>query len=205
MGFTSQPSGSIPKPDLNAWLTASMRDYLALTNCISHGTIQSFDVTKQTAVVAVNYLRVIKNANPNLPNPAPNDQTTDVFLGYPLLLNVPVIILRGGASSLTFPIIKGDPCLLLFNDKEIDTWLTTGQVNAPQKLRIHDLSDAWALVGISNFLKPLKDYYTDAIYLKSPSVKATENFEVGNGATGTFVSGDGKVVTVTQGIIISIV
>lgn len=154
----TQPSASIPKPDLNSWLTQFFADAMALVNCVSHGTVVAFDPTTQLATVSVNYLRVIQNANPNLPNPAPRDQGTNVYVSYPLLLKVPVVILRGGGASITFPIKAGDFCLLFFNDREIDTWFTTGQINSPQKDRTHDLSDAWALVGIGNMKSALQDY-----------------------------------------------
>lgn len=186
-------SGNIPAPDLNAWLLSTLADFASLVNCISHGTIQAFDATTQTATVAINYLRVIKGANPNLPNPSPDDQTSDVFMSYPLLVKVPIIVLRGGGGSLTFPIAAttynedgsvkklGDACLLFFNDREIDTWFTTGQITAPQNLRTHDLTDAWALVGIANMLNAIVDYSTTSLQLTYKGAQLT--FDQNSNAT----------------------
>ena len=59
-------------------------------------------------------------------------------------------------------------------------------------------------IGIKNTGNFILDYFMDAIYLKSLCVKITNSLQVGTGATGTFTSEDGKVITVVKGIVISI-
>ena len=44
-----------------------------------------------------------------------------------------------------------------------------------------------------------------SIDIDVPMITTTGNLEVGGAATGTFTSADGKVITVTKGIVISIV
>jgi microcystin-dependent protein len=147
-------------PDLNLWMRFALANFAADINCVSLGTIVSFDGPSQTATVSINYLKIIKGANPNLPNDAPNDQTSDVYLKYPLLIKCPVVVMQGGGAYLTFPINPGDTGLVFFSDRELDTWLTTGQTTYPHNLRTHDLSDAIILLGIRNLTNPIGSYDT---------------------------------------------
>lgn len=166
-------------PDLNLWLRLAMANFAANINCVSLGTVYDFDPVTQTATISINYVRVIKGGNPNLPNPATNDQTTDIYLQYPLLIKCPVVILQGGGGYLTFPIKKGDTGLVFFSDREIDTWLNTGQISYPHNLRTHDLSDAIFLGGIRNLTNPIGSYNSTEVALSFPSGLITINDETG--------------------------
>ena len=152
-------------PDLNAWIRLMFQGFAANFNCVTLATVNSFDAVHQTVNLTVNYVRVFKNANPNLPNPAPDGQTSDVLLPYPVLIQCPVFILQGGGAYLTMPIKAGDTGLVLFNDREITTWLTTGQVVPPQNSRTHDLSDGVYFGGIRNLLNVISSYNTSAASL----------------------------------------
>lgn len=70
---------------------------------------------------------------------------------YPVLENVPVVFPRAGGGGLTFPVVEGDTCLLVFIERSTDLWLTVGgQVN-PDDPRKFDLSDGVALMGLFPF------------------------------------------------------
>lgn len=100
------------------------------------GSIVSYDYTNQKASVQP------------LLNKAWADGT---FTPMPILNSVPIIFPRAGGASLTFPVLSGDTCLLVFLERSIDLWLTMGgQVN-PDDPRKFDLSDAVAIVGLSPF------------------------------------------------------
>ncbi|GJL36020.1 hypothetical protein TUM17576_28400 [Enterobacter hormaechei] len=71
----------------------------------------------------------------------------DGWIELPLLVDVPVIFPRGGGCTLTFPVKAGDECLLIFGDRCIDFWWQNGGIQKPVDLRMHDLSDAFAIVG----------------------------------------------------------
>ncbi len=89
----------------------------------------------------------------------------DVIVDYPVLVRVPVIVLNGGGGYTTYPIFSGDQCLLMFCDRDIDLWLEKGVTNSPPNSdRIHDLSDAVALVGLSPITKPIP-WATDGIVM----------------------------------------
>ena len=69
----------------------------------------------------------------------------------PVLNNVPVIFPRAGAASLTFPVMPGDTCLLLFIERSTDLWKSVGGMVTPDDRRKFDLSDAVAMMGLMPF------------------------------------------------------
>ena len=103
-----------PNPSLNDFIDARIRLAMASMNCVSIGTIQSFDSVLQQATVSLNYKRIIKDGA----MAANNIDTVDVIKEYPLLMKCPVVFLRGGSFRLTFPVAQGDTCLVFFCDRE---------------------------------------------------------------------------------------
>lgn len=126
-------------PDLMNQLKA---DIFASLNVCFPGEIQSFDGTKKTAEVRVMLKRVLK----------------DQVVSYPLLVDVPIFTLQGGGGAVYLPVQSGDPCLVLFADRCIDAWYTTGSEAAPTTQRCHDIADGIAFVGISSLVSPLAAY-----------------------------------------------
>lgn len=63
--------------------------------------------------------------------------------------DVPTVTLQGGGSYIQMPIAVGDYCLLVFGERCFDRWYE-GQDNAlPAEYRLHDYSDAVAIVGLN--------------------------------------------------------
>lgn len=122
-------------------------------NCIKIGKIVSFDATKKTAVVQILFKRKL---------------TDGTLTSYQQLLDVPVVTLQGGGGALQFPIAAGDQCLLFFSDRCIDQWFAAGADGseaAPYQGRLHDMSDAFALVGINAQNSALPTYPNDKVVL----------------------------------------
>lgn len=120
-------------------------------NCHHIGTIKAFNPLVQTAVVSINYVKTFLQ----LEDTGLTSVTTQ---SYPILLDCPVICLGGGLASLTFPILPGDECLLLFNDRDFDNWYNGSSSSAPATPRLHAFSDAIALVGVRSLANSLPDY-----------------------------------------------
>jgi hypothetical protein len=80
---------------------------------------------------------------------------------YPVLADCPVMFLGGGVSSLRLPVAKGDPCLVLFNDRDLDNWFTSGNQVMPNSGRSHSLSDGLVIVGFRNKANVLKNFSPD--------------------------------------------
>lgn len=84
----------------------------------------------------------------------------------PVLLDCPILWQGGGGMTLTFPIKAGDECLVIFSSRCIDAWwqqgFIAGQAGSPVKgkqamdppdLRMHNLSDGFAIVGVRSLPK----------------------------------------------------
>lgn len=152
MGVSSQTrSGALAEVLASERKTLSEQMRVALP-----GIIQSFDPESLTAVVQP-AIRYIERDNDG------NKSTKD----YPLLVDVPVIFPRGGGCTLTFPVSEGDECLVIFADRCIDFWWQSGGIQEPADGRMHDLSDAFCIVGPQSQAKKISGISTSAVELRS--------------------------------------
>lgn len=129
-----QNINSIPDPQLTDSFGQLKLDIFRTLNAVKVGKIQSFDSTHRTVVVQILFKRIL------------NDGTV---ADYPILVDCPVFTLQGGGGAIQFPIAAGDNCLLLFSDRNLDSWFQNGAASAPFDARCHDLSDGIALVGLN--------------------------------------------------------
>ena len=119
---------------------------------------QSFHAIKVGKITGVNYnnqtvdVQVLHKMRDDI------DPRANKLFDYPLLTQVPFVVLCGGDSRLTFPIKKGDNCLLLFCDYEIDRWWDTGEPLPATYERRHNISDAFALVGVHSMVDLIQGY-----------------------------------------------
>lgn len=139
-----------PNMTLAALLELQNKDTKRQINCHQVGEIVSFDPATQTAEVKVKMSFIL------------NGEIKE----YPLLLDCPCIILSGGQGAITFPVSKGDSCLVLFNDRDMDNWYSGGQTMPPRTERLHDFSDAIALVGLRNKQNQISGYFEQGIEIK---------------------------------------
>jgi hypothetical protein len=65
----------------------------------------------------------------------------------PVIYGVPVLHPRAGKAVIHMPIKEGDNVFLLFSDRSIEKWATSGQLNYPEDTRTHHISDAFAFPG----------------------------------------------------------
>lgn len=193
-------------------------------NAIKIGKIISVDTSKQTVDVQILHKRINKN---NLLKRELKD--------YPILQGVPFVVIGGGGSHLTFPVSVGDNCLLMFCDFEIDRWWDSGEAQPSNFERRHDISDAFAIIGVHSLVDLIQGYsqYVELKYSDSSKITIGESIDLTNEQTnvsgkldvtdditgqakataelhdtrlanGSFATVDQKVVTVVDGIIVSI-
>lgn len=118
-------------------------DIFHTLNCVKIGVIQSFDPAKATAQVQILFKRILSNGN---------------IQSYPVLVDCPVYTPQGGGAYLQMPITKGDQCLILFADRNIDAWYKTGSEMAPFDPRCHDISDGLVIVGVNALTSSIPDF-----------------------------------------------
>lgn len=76
------------------------------------------------------------------------DQNGDSsYVNLPLLLDVVLTFPSAGGFTLALPIKAGDEVLVIFASRCIDAWWQSGGVQPPMELRMHDLSDGFAIPG----------------------------------------------------------
>ncbi|WP_334469258.1 Gp138 family membrane-puncturing spike protein [Arsenophonus sp. PmNCSU2021_1] len=118
--------------------------------------VQSFDASKVTCVV-----------QPAIKGALTDSQGQVQSVNLPLLVDVPVIFPRGGGVTMTFPIKSGDECLVVFADRCIDFWWQNGVIQEAIDPRQHDLSDAFAFIGVQSQKQKIRQISTDAMQLRS--------------------------------------
>ena len=119
------------------------------------GNIVSFDANAMTVVV-----------QPAIQGLFTQPDATRKPITIQNIPDVPVFFPAGGGYTLTFPIKAGDECLIVFSERNIDNWFQHGGTMPPADLRMHDITDAFALVGLRNTTRPLST---------APTATATSN------------------------------
>jgi hypothetical protein len=155
------------EPTMKDLLDQLKRDIFLSLFCHHIGTVQSFNSVKQTATATINYKKTVFQLNRATGLYAP------VLVDYPVLLDCPVIFLRGGTSALTCPVVKGDECLILFNDRDIDNWFQGSSTSPVATSRAHSFSDGLILVGIGSLAKLIENFDTDRISMRNGTARVS--------------------------------
>lgn len=129
------------------------------------GTVESFDAETVTATIQLGILGLSDGESTALS----------------VLNDVPVMFPRGGGCSLTFPVKKGDECLVIFADRSIDFWWQSGGIQEPVDDRMHDLSDAFCIVGPQSQSKKISGISTSAVELRSDDGSTKLNLDPSSG------------------------
>lgn len=132
----------VTEPSMNDVLDAFKAEVFRDLNCVKQGEIVEYDPATASCTVKLKIKEFV-------------DVDADTSVSYPLLADVPVFVLQGGGAWMELPIAEGDPCLVLFSDRDIDNWWTSGNETTPNTQRRHSLSDGIALVGINPKSNPL--------------------------------------------------
>lgn len=142
------------------------------------GVIQSFDAVAMTCTVQPAIQALVRDESGSL---------TSVDL--PLLLDCPVQFPAGGGCTLTFPVAAGDECLVVFSSRCIDAWWQSGGIQAQAELRMHDLSDGFALLGFRSQPRVITAISASAAQLRSDDGATFVEVAPGGGVTITAPAG----------------
>lgn len=117
------------------------------------GIVDSYDPETQTVSVQPAVMEIINGAYSKLP----------------LLNDVPVFFPGGAELAITYPIKKGDECLVILSDTCIDSWFVSSGVQVAASARRHSLSDGFAIVGFRSKKNQIKEIDTRKVCIYSKS------------------------------------
>ncbi len=102
------------------------------------GIVQEYDFKTQRASIKIDIKEVFEDGSD---------------IDYPVITGVPVIFTATSLASITIPVTQGDSCLVLFADRDISNWLLGASGEKPNTIRMHNLSDAIAIIGLMQYSK----------------------------------------------------
>ena len=128
-----------------------------------------------------------------------------------------------GDKGITHPILQGQEGILLFNDRELESWYINGNVNPLAYKRAHSMSDSIFICGLSslpnvlaNMQECINIFYgqnniqinnsdinakaLSSINLNAPDVNVSGNLNVGTGVSAIVPCG-GVTLTFSNGIL----
>lgn len=135
--------------DLSLMLIAALEGWQSNVWTALPGIIQSFDSDAMTVSVqpAIKARVRSRDGNPPVPGAERDGDTPWWWVSLPLLIHCPVVFPNGGGFTFTFPVQPGDEALVVFASRCIDAWWQQGGVAQQADLRMHNLSDGFAIVG----------------------------------------------------------
>lgn len=151
-------------------------------NCVRVGIIESFNAEDLTAEVLITNKRTL----------GINKDGTQNTKEYAVI----TAKICYCTPYITYPIEKGEECILLFNDRELESWFISGEVQPEAYPRMHDLTDCIAIVGLRSLAKMI-EIMADTLHLfyKTSDIQIKENSIVSN--TSAFdVNADTSTLTI---------
>lgn len=206
------------EPDLTTILKSVINKVGLELNCVRVGIIQSYNAEDLTAQVLITNKRTL----------GINTDGTQATRDYAVI----TAKICYCCPYITYPIEQGEECVLLFNDRELESWFITGEVQPEAYQRMHDLTDCIAIVGLrslATMIQIMADtmhlfYGNSDIQIKENSItnnttnyninaettitgdtSVIGNLSVSTGASGSFSSYSGRQrITVVDGIVTKI-
>lgn len=79
-------------------------------------------------------------------------------------------------TGITHPILQGQEGILLFNDRELESWYINGDINPLSYKRSHNLSDSIFICGLSSLPNIIENWQTGInIFCKANNIQISEN------------------------------
>lgn len=141
---------SYADPQLADLLDAHAKAIMLGFNCHAIAIVDSF--TAQDSVTGRPKLTATMAYSRTFTVQTETGEYVNQLRNYPALVDCPVVMLGGGTVSLQMPIAKGDTCLILFNDRDINNWWAGANAGPVASSRLHSFSDGIALVGLGKWL-----------------------------------------------------
>jgi hypothetical protein len=156
------------------------RDMAAGLRFCMPGTIQSFDAGSQTVSV-----------QPGIKFKMMGDDGSVTYIALPIINNCPLVlpVSVGSDAVITIPIKAGDPCLIFYSDRPIDSFMQSGSPSNPESVennqttipRFHSLTDAMVMPGLITAANTIPSYNNSAIEIRNKSRSMYFSFNPASG------------------------
>lgn len=150
------------------------------------GIIEEFNADEQTVKVRCAIRERITNRNKDIE-----------YIEIPILLDVPIVMQRAGGFVTTFPIKKGDECLVMFADLCINAWWSLSGVQNIEEYRRHDFSDAFAMLGPTSQPKKVINYSTTNFEIRNENTELEDESKISMSPNGDILI-KGRYVTTQE-------
>lgn len=123
---------------------------------------------------------------------------------YPVIPSVPVQYPGSSNSLFYFPLVKGDPLLLVFCQTSTDTWLfsETGGIVEPQDNHRFNITDAFAIPGVFPF--PLSTTIWDSQTLTKDTSSVIIKHNLGTASEAEIVIDTAGQISMTSPVKVAI-
>ncbi|MCX5495360.1 Gp138 family membrane-puncturing spike protein [Kaistia dalseonensis] len=118
-------------------------------------------------IVSVDYGKQTCSVQPTQKVAVRKPDGSQEWQSLPVLPDAPLHFPGGGGVSLTFPVKAGDEALAIIASRPTDSWQQSGGEQQQNARRMHDLSDAFVMVGFRSNPKALSGMSSDAVQLRS--------------------------------------
>lgn len=144
-------------------------------------------------ITQVNLAKMTVQVKPTIQARVRLSDGTYEWVSLPVLLDCPLVFPCGGSFALTLPVAVGDETLVVFASRCIDSWWQSGGVQIPPELRLHSLSDGFAIPGPRSVPNAIPGISSDTVQLRTKD--GTAYIELTAGGAVNIVAPGGVNIT----------
>lgn len=133
-------------------------------------------------VKAVDFSEMTLSVQPAIQGTIVGEDGVSQQVKLPMLIHVPINFQMAGGFALTLPIAINDEVLVVWACRAIDSWWQSGGVQKAVEVRMHDLSDGFAIIGIKSKPNVIPNISTTGAQLRNQ-----------DGTTYLEIASDGKI------------
>ena len=137
-------------------------------------------------ITSIDFSKMTLAAQPAIQGTVEDESGNKTVVNLPLVVDVPIGFPSGGGFLITLPIAAGDEVLVVFASRCIDAWWQSGGVQRPMEMRMHDLSDGFAIPGPRSQPKVASSISTTGLQIRNNA-----------GTSYVEISADGKIKLVS--------
>lgn len=142
-------------------------DYLEAVNTVIDGRLANVHTAVPCQIVSVDFTKQTCVLQPLIKARRLHPDGTQEWVSYPPISDAPLHFPGGGGVAMTFPVQAGDEALAMIPSRSPDAWLQSGGEQQQVDLRMHDISNAFAMVGFRSNPNALENVPNDAVQLRT--------------------------------------